>query len=101
MKNSTKLARRIGGWLGLSGDYRPRPGETRPLWYKVPKSRYLAISVLVILAAIALYIVFLCEGMNWSFASVFAVQSLALVMLVLECASVKFHDEDAAMGARL
>ncbi len=101
MKNSTKLARRIGGWLVLSGDYRPRPGKIRPLWYKVPKSRYLAISVLVILAAIALYIVFLCEGMNWSFASVFAVQSLALVMLVLECASVKFHDEDAAMGARL
>ena len=56
MKNSTKLARRIGGWLVLSGDYRPRPGKIRPLWYKVPKSRYLAISVLVILAAIALYI---------------------------------------------
>ena len=80
-------------WLGLTGSYQPRPGETLPLWYKVPKAKYLAISIPVTAAAVALFFILIHEGVDGSFAAIFSVQFLALVELIFERANVKFHAE--------
>ncbi len=93
MEKSISLSKRIGRWLGLSGDHQPSPGEIRPLWHNVPKSRYLAISIPVTGAAAFLLLTLISEGVNVSFAAIFAVQSFALAMLIFERAHIKFYDE--------
>jgi hypothetical protein len=93
VENSISFSKRIGKWFGLTGDYQPRPGETLPLWYKVPKAKYLAISISVTAAAVALFFILTHEGVDGSFAAIFSVQFLALVELIFERANVKFHAE--------
>lgn len=82
-------------WLGLTGDHKPQPGEVRPLWDQVPKKRYLAISIPLTLCAVALFFLLLHEGLPWPFASMFAVQSFALALLIFERASIKVENPPA------
>ncbi len=92
MEKSISLSKRVGRWLGLSGDHQPRPGEIRPLWHNVPKTRYRAISIPATGAAVFLFLMLIREGVNVSFAAIFAAQSFALAMLIFERAHIKFHD---------
>ncbi|MDO5092874.1 MAG: hypothetical protein Q4D79_05540 [Propionibacteriaceae bacterium] len=93
MENSVKLSKRIARWFGLTGEYQPAPGEMRPLWHNVPKRKYVAISVPVTVAAVALYFILTHEGVAAMPALIVTVESFALAMLVFERASIRITDE--------
>ena len=59
MGEPVSVLRRIGNWFGLTGTYEPKAGEVRPLWYNVSKSKYLAISIPIWVAGIALFFLLL------------------------------------------
>lgn len=89
MTSTTTPPRGPLSWLGLTGEHEPQPGEIRPLWDQVPKKKYLAISIPLTIGAIALFFLLRHEGIEWQFASMFAVQSFALALLIFERASIK------------
>lgn len=93
MENSMKLSTRLAKWLGLTGEYHPAPGEVRPLWYNVSKRKYLAISIPVTVAAVALYFILAHEAVDRMFALIVAVESFAFAMLVFERATIKVTEE--------
>jgi len=45
---------RILKWFGLIGEHKVEPGKVLPFWFNTSKSKYLAISIPVYLAGIAL-----------------------------------------------
>ena len=87
MEKNNGTVVRLGCWLGLTGSYTPRPGETRPLWYKIPKRKYLAISIPLYSAALVLFFVLLYTGVYWSHAAL-------VVMLAAERSTIKYQEEN-------
>ncbi|WP_130874566.1 hypothetical protein [[Pseudopropionibacterium] massiliense] len=91
MGEPVSVLRRIGNWFGLTGTYEPKAGEVRPLWYNVSKSKYLAISIPIWVAGIALFFLLLQGGIHWALASIVSVQSITLAMLIAERSTIKIN----------
>lgn len=95
MEKNNGTVVRLGRWLGLTGSYTPRPGETRPSWYKIPKRKYLAISIPVYSAALVLFFVLLYTGLYWSHAALVSALSFVVVMLAAERSTIKYQEENS------
>lgn len=95
MERNAGIMVRIGCWFGLTGSYAPRPGEIRPLWYKVPKGKYLAISIPLYSAALVLFFVLLYTGVYWSHAALVSALFFAVVMLAAERSTIKYQEENS------
>lgn len=95
MEKNNGTVVRLGCWLGLTGSYTPRPGETRPLWYKIPKRKYLAISIPLYSAALVLFFVLLYTGVYWSHAALVSALFFAVVMLAAERSTIKYQEENS------
>lgn len=80
---------RIAKWFGLPGEHKSEPGKVLPFWFNTPKSKYLAISIPVYLAGIALLFFMVNEGLYWGISAVISGQFIALAMLLSERLTIK------------
>ena len=89
MAKKSSVLYRILQWFGLIGEHKLEPGKVLPFWFIVPKSKYLAISITVYLAGVALFFFMVNEGLYWSVSAVISGQFVALVMLFSERLTIK------------
>ena len=89
MTKKSSILYRILKWFGLIGEHKLEPGKVLPFWFIVPKSKYLAISIPVYLAGVALFFFKVNEGLYWSVSAVISGQFVALAILLSECLTIK------------
>ncbi len=89
MAKKSSILYRILKWFGLIGEHKVEPGMVLPFWFIVPKSKYLAISITVYLAGVALFFFMVNEGLYWSISAVISGQFVALAMLFSERLTIK------------
>ena len=89
MAKKSSILYRILRWFGLIGEHKVEPGMVLPFWFIVPKSKYLAISITVYLAGVALFFFMVNEGLYWGISAVISGQFIALAMLFSERLTIK------------
>ena len=89
MAKKSSILYRILQWFGLIGEHKVEPGMVLPFWFIVPKSKYLAISITVYLAGVALFFFMVNEGLYWSISAIISGQFVALATLFSERLTIK------------
>ena len=89
MAKKSSILYRILQWFGLIGEHKVEPGMVLPFWFIVPKSKYLANSITVYLAGVALFFFMVNEGLYWSISAIISGQFVALAMLFSERLTIK------------
>lgn|GEM_PF-558531 len=91
MAKKSSILYRILKWFGLIGEHKVEPGKVLPFWFNTSKSKYLAISIPVYLAGIALLFFMVNEGLYWGISAVISGQFVALAMLLSERLTIKVN----------
>lgn len=101
MQAQDSLPKRTGRWLGLWDAPDARPGDVRPLWYNVPKAKYLKCSIPAAIASVGLALILWWSSIHWVLASVIGALTFALVDLIMERSTIKLHGCDQEQEGKL